>query len=254
MNDGNAIISQPYEVKITELRYGQPKTVDFRLLQDLDAVTVFVIYGNGNQRSMKIFLQKDSTVNKVAVQSEQFSQEVELGRIANYGLTLELFSGIENTFSLEVVNLPRDISHHFTNADGNVRLRQVKFTESSRTKNAKLRITLPDRAGTKIEMDEPIIFYALALPHNKRTELSSKTNHQWTEAELAELDIGYAKLELIPRGKGELVVRAPQLYHSILPDETVELTLDLANEGSRRLDHIEIVGGIVMYGIRLSRK
>ncbi len=240
MNDDNAIVSQPYEAKITELRYSQPQTIDFRLLQDLDAVTVFVIYGNGNQRSMKIFLQKDSSVNKVAVQSEQFSQEVELGKTANYGLTLELFSGIENTFSLEVVNLPSEISHYFSNADGNVRLRQVKFNESSRTKNAILKITLPDRTGAELAMDEPIVFYALAMPQNKLKDVSGKREHHWTEEELIALDIGYVRLELIPRGRGELIVRAPQLYRSILPDETVEMSLDLVNEGSRRLDHIEI--------------
>ncbi|MCP4633152.1 MAG: hypothetical protein GY855_09530 [candidate division Zixibacteria bacterium] len=247
LNDSNAIISQPYEAKITELRYGYPQTIDFKLLQDLDAVTVFIIYGNGNQRSMKILLQKDSSVNKVEIQSEQFSQEVVLGKIANYGLTLELFSGVENTFTLEVVNLPTDISHYFSNVDGNVRLRQVKFNESSRTKNAILRITLPDRASKQVKMDESIIFYALAIPDNKRADLSNKADHHWTEGELAELDIGYVKLELIPRGKGELIVHAPQLYHSILPDEVVEIALDLVNEGSRRLDHIEIKADPPLY-------
>ena len=47
----------------------------------------------------------------VAVQSEQFSQEVELGQTASFDLTLELFSGTDNTFSLEVVNLPQDLAH-----------------------------------------------------------------------------------------------------------------------------------------------
>ena len=77
LNEDNAIISQPYEAKIDELRFGEPRRIDFTMLQDVDAVTVFLVYANGNQRTMKIFLQKDSSVNRVLVQSEQFSQEVE---------------------------------------------------------------------------------------------------------------------------------------------------------------------------------
>lgn len=240
MNDDNAVVGQPYETKMSRLRYGEPQTVDFALLQDLDAVTVFIIYGNGNQRSMKIFLQKDASVNKVAIQSEQFSQEVELGKSAYYDLTLELFSGINNTFSLEIINLPREISRFFKSASGQVRLHQVKFTESSRTKNAVLQITLPDRSTGEVKMDKSIPFYVLALPNELKEQISDLHERNWTEKELKELDIGYTRLELIPRGKGELMVRAPQLYHSILADESVEMTIELINEGSRRLDHIEI--------------
>jgi len=240
MNDGNAIISDPYEIKISELRYGEPREIDFKLLQDLDAVTVFMIYSNGNQRSMKLFLQKDATVNKVAVQSEQFSQEVELGSSASYDLTLELFSGVNNTFTLEVVNLPEQISRQFRSESGQVRLRQIKFTESARTKDAVLQITLPDRSSGETPMDRPIPFYVLALPNDKSAEFKRHPNKNWTEEELKLLDIGYVKLELISRGVGELVVRAPQMYHTILPGEKAEMTIELINEGSRRLDHIEI--------------
>jgi len=240
MNDGNAIISEPYELKINELRYGEPREVDFKLLQDLDAVTVYMIYSNGNQRSMKIFLQKDATVNKVAVQSERFSQEVELGSSANYDLTLELFSGVNNTYTLEVVNLPEQIGRHFKNESGQVRLRQVKFTESARTKNAILQITLPDRSSGETPMDQSIPFYVLALPDDKNADFMKHADNDWTEEELQQLDIGYVQLELISRGVGELIVRAPQMYHTILPGETAEMTIELVNEGSRRLDHIEI--------------
>lgn len=240
MNDEGAIIGQPYEHKVNDLQFGKPQTVDFKLLQDLDAVTVFIIYGNGNQRSMKIFLQKDISGDKVAVQSEQFSQEVELGSSAFYDLTLELFSGTSNTFTLEVVNLPEQITRFFKNESGQVRLRQVKFNESSRTKNAVLQITLPDRSSGAISMDKSIPFYVLALPDDKLDEFGDVTSKQWTKEELDELDIGYVRLELITRGKGELNVRAPQLYHTIKAGETAEMTIEYVNEGSRRLDHLQI--------------
>jgi hypothetical protein len=240
LNESGATISQPYETKIAQLRYGEPTTVDFALLQDLDAVTVYLIYGNGTQRNMKIFLQKDASVNKVAVQSEQFSQEVELGASATFDLTLELFSGTDNTFSLEVVNLPRQISRFFKERDGQARLSQLKFTESTHTKRAALEIALPDRPSEEVTIDQPIGFYVLVIPRDKRPAFDSLENEVWTTATVASLDVGFARLELLPRGKGQLLVRAPQLYYAIRSHEQAEMTLDLVNEGSHRLDNIEV--------------
>ncbi|MFH1700460.1 MAG: NEW3 domain-containing protein [Candidatus Zixiibacteriota bacterium] len=240
LNDENAIISQPYEIKIPVLRYGEPVEIDFELLQDLDAVKVFIIYSNGSQREMKIFLQKDVTVNRVAVQSEQFSQEVELGSSAAFDLNLELYSSSENTFSLEVVNLPRQIGRVFKDRSGQARLSQVKFTQSSRSKQASLEITLPDRPTDEVKMDEPISFFVLVLPRDKMSEIPDLSTRQWTLEAINNLDIGFVRLELVPRGKGRLLVRAPQLYHAIMPDESVDMYIDVINEGSRHLDNIRI--------------
>lgn len=238
-NDQNAVISRPYEAKIPELRFGEPQTLDFALLQDLDEVTVGMIYGNGTQRSMKIFLQKDVSVNKVAIQSEQFSQEVELGKSASFDLTLELFSGAENTFSLDVVNLPPEISRFFKDASGGARLSQVRFTESTRSKTAALEVALPDRPTGPVVMDQPISFYVVAVPTDKALS-REEAGRVWTEAELDRLGLGYAKLELMPRGLGKLLVQSPQLYHAVTEGDTVTLAMDLINEGSRRLDNIEL--------------
>jgi len=240
LNNENAIISQPYELKIAELRYGQPRVMDFALLQDLDAITVNMIYGNGSQRSMKIFLQKDATANRVIVQSEQFSQEVELGKSATYNLTLELFSRMSNTFSLQVVNLPQQINRYYTDPANSARLSQFRFTESINTRRVALEVSLPDRPTDEVPMDRPVSFYVLVVPQERADEISAQAGRQWTPQEIEKLNVGYLRLELLPRGKGRLLVRAPQLFHSIKPDGTVEMTLDVVNEGTRRLDNIEV--------------
>ncbi len=240
LNDANAVISQPYETKIDQLRYGEPVSTDFTLLQDVDAVTVYMIYSNGSQRSMRIFLQKDAAGNKVAVGSEQFSQEVDLGKTASFDLTLELFSGTSNTFSLAVANLPTQISRVFKDPAGQVRLSQVKFTESTRTKRAALEITLPDRPNGDVVIDQPIPFYVVVMPPEKTAEVGDLSARQWTEGELSALNIGFVKLELLPRGKGKLLVRSNQLYHAIKDDQTVEMAVDLVNEGTHRLDNIVV--------------
>jgi len=239
LNDADAIISQPYEAKIAELKYGHPQELDFVLLEDLDAVNIFMIYSNGSQRSMKIYLQKDESVDKVAVQSEQFSQEIELGSDASFDLTLELYSGTSNTFSLLVANLPREINRYFSSPGSSVRLRQVKFTESAHTKVAALQVTLPDRPTADVTMDNPIPFFVVVIDKNKLAEWPDFESKTWTAEELDKLDVGYVRLELLPRGIGELIIRAPQLYYSIGKNEQVSMFLELENEGSHTLDNIE---------------
>jgi len=240
LNDENAIISQPYEQKINELSFGDPIVLDFGLLQDLDEVSVFMIYGNGNQRTMKIFLQKDESVDRVLVQSEQFSQEVDLGSSSSFDLSLELFSGSSNMFGLEVVNLPQQIGRFFKDPAGQVRLTQVKFTESSRSKKAALEVTLPDRPSDAIKLDQPISFYVLIVPPDQLDDVRARSNDTWTETQIEALNVGYVRLELVPRGRGELLVRIPQLFKSIEATEVAQATMELVNEGSHRLDNIEV--------------
>jgi hypothetical protein len=240
LNNDNAIISQPYEAKIVQLRYGRPEQLDFVMLQDLDAVTVSLIYANGTQRSMKIFLQKDASVNRVAVQSQQFSQEVELGTTASYDLTLELFSSVDNTFSLAVVNLPVQVNRYFQDPVSQARLSQFRFTETTNTRKASLQVSLPDRPTSEVVMDRPIPFYVLVIPRERAKDIGDVESRVWTQQEIEALNVGYVRLELVPRGQGKLLVRAPQLFHSIKADGVVGMNVDVVNEGTRRLDNVEV--------------
>ena len=238
-NDDGAIISSPYEVKLNTLHSGEPRTVEFELLQDLDEVTVNIIYGNGSSRSPKVFLEKDASANKVLIQSERFSQEVELGSNAIYGLGLELFSGLNDTYKLEVLNLPQSVTRYFSEQGASGRISQVKFTESKNNISASLDISLPDRPTDDVPMDQPISFYVIAVPIHQLDEVTPRRTETWTEAEIEALDAGYVRLEMIPRGVGELVIKAPQLFNEGDGENPVEFTFQVVNEGSRRLDNIE---------------
>lgn len=240
-DDDKSIVSTPYEAKIERLVYQKPAEVDFTLLKDLDSVTVNLTYGNGTKRDTKIALVKDEKVNKVIVQSEQFSQEALLGESANFDLTLELFSGQNDTFQLEVVNLPSELNRYFRDPQTDVRLSQFKFTEGNHTRKASLKVDLPDRPGAGIEMGKRIPFFVLVIPQKRMDEMNgSLHNRTWTAQQIEALDIGYVRLELVPRGVGELVVRAQQLYFSAFEGAPIEIALDLKNEGTRALDNIEI--------------
>ena len=239
-NADGAIISQPYEAKLEELRYGTPAKVDFALLQDVDSVTVQLAYGKSAQRSVKIFLQKDESVDRVVVQSEQFSQEIELGASATFDMTLELFSASNDTYKLEVVGLPDEIHRYFVEPASGARLSQFKFTESTRTRAAGLQVFLPDRDSKSVPVDRPIPFWVLVIPRAERAKLGDLDTKTWSEAEITELGVGAVRLELVPRGVGELRVKAPILYFQADPGMPVEVSLDLINEGTRRLDNIEL--------------
>ncbi len=238
-NDDGVIISQPYEAKLEELRYGAPAGLDFGLLQDLDFVTVQLAYGMSAQRSVKIFLQKDSTVDRVAVQSEQFSQEVELGASATFDLRLELFSGTTDTYKLAVVGLPKEIHRYFVEPASGARLSQFKFTESTQTRSAGLEVFLPDRDSEAVVINEPIPFWVLVVPRH-RVDRVPWSDEDWTEEKIEGLDVGAVRLELLPRGVGELRVKAPLLYFRAAPGTPVEVALDVINEGTRRLDNVEL--------------
>jgi hypothetical protein len=185
-----------------------------------------------------VFLQKDVTVDRVAVQSEQFAQEVELGSSASFDLTLELFSGVSDTFKLVAVNLPTQINRYFLDPTSQARLSQFRFRESSRTREAALRVSLPDRPGDEVTMDRAIPFYVLAVPHH-RDDLPP-LDRMLSAEEIEELGVGFVKLELVPRGVGRLLVRVPQLYYSIESGDAAEVSLELVNDGTRRLDNVEV--------------
>jgi uncharacterized membrane protein len=87
-------------------------------------------------------------------------------------------------------------------------------------------------------MDRPIPFYVLAVPRQRLDALS--LDGELSRAEIEALEVGYARLELVPRGVGKLLVRVPQLFFSIEPDDGAEVTLELVNDGTRRLDNVEV--------------
>jgi uncharacterized membrane protein len=89
-------------------------------------------------------------------------------------------------------------------------------------------------------MDRPIKFFVLVIPSERMGEFKDLQRRQWSEEEIGKLRIGYVKLELVPRGTGRLLVRAQQLYFSINSAGAVDMTIELVNEGSRRLDDVEI--------------
>lgn len=238
-NEDGAIISIPYEQKLNALKAGKPATVRFQLLQDVDALTVNLIFGNGSTRNPKVYLQKDATADRLLIQSDQFAQEVELDGNTKYGLNLELFSNSTSAYRLEVANLPGIVTSYFSDPATEARMSQIKFNESSNTRRADLEIYLPDRASDELRIDSAITFFVAAIPQTNQELARELRSGIWTESDLQELNIGYTRLEMIPRGTGELIVKAPQLYHNAKPGSVIQTEMILRNDGTQDLSNIE---------------
>jgi uncharacterized membrane protein len=104
---------------------------------------------------------------------------------------------------------------------------------------ASVQVTLPDRPTAAVPMDKPVEFYVAVVPHDMKLP-PHPSDRAWTKQEIAHLNVGYVRLELVPRGEGKLLVRAPQLYFAIRADGTVRMSVDVVNEGTRRLDNVEV--------------
>ncbi len=241
LNDNHAVVSQPYEAKIGMMKFNEPVTVDFVLLQDLDYVTVKDVYGDKSEER-KILLQMDESANRVLITPDQFSQEADLGSQANYTMTLALFSSRSDIYRLSVVNLPRQISWDFVDAQNsegrNTRLSQVKFSQDVNSRQLSLALYLPDRYdGTTFNVDQAVEFFVVAVPRNAEGQTFDDTK-KYSASDLDKMHVSYARLELVPRGVGKIVVQATNYYQEIRPGDKVTMNLTVLNDGTRPLDNI----------------
>jgi hypothetical protein len=237
---GETIISQPYEALIPVLRYNSPVTLDFGLLRDVDEVIVSVSFADRTIEK-KVYLQKDSSANIVSVVSSKFSQEADLGKTATYDLNLERFTADDNIFKLWIANLPRQINYEFIDPKTNAKLTQIKFTEGVTTQDLLLKLYLSERADKDVRIDTPLKFYVLVGNEEYGENLVESDNGLVIQPDLIqEMQVGWVQLELIPRGVGEIEVKALNLYHEIDPGEIVTMSIIVRNIGTRRLDNITI--------------
>jgi uncharacterized membrane protein len=174
----------------------------------------------------------------VAVSSSQFAQETDLGSSASYDLSLERFSSADDVYRFLVVNLPRQVSYDLIDADNNARLSQLKFNQGVNTRKLVLKAYLPDREDDQVKIDQPIDFYIIVLTDAQYNEIKDPANLKPQDIE--RLQAGKIKLELIPKGVGRIMVKAPSLYHEIKTGDSLRMKITVMNDGTRVLDNIKI--------------
>jgi hypothetical protein len=241
--NGGAIISQPYEARIPVLRFGEPVTLEFRLLRDVDAVTVSATYAS-QTTDRRVYLEKDASANIVTMQSSQFSQEGDLGGTVTYDLLLERFTSDASGVRLEVGGLPRDIRYEFRDPATGARLTQLRFPEGTTSVRLSLVLTLPYRDAGRFALDRPVAFHAFALDAEAARQFDAAARDSVTPDEAAVLQAGKVRLELIPRGAGQLELRAANFYQHIGRGDSVVLDLTVRNTGSRAVSSVRLTADV----------
>ena len=236
-NETKTIIGLPYEYRIPYIELGQTGTADFELLKDVEALTVSLNYNNRRDEK-NIYLKKGGSANVIDIAAMQFSQEADLSSIATYQLSLERFSTSDDIYRLVIINLPRQITYDFT--DGGSKISQIRFAQGVNTKKLSLQIYLPDRDDPQVVIDKPIHFKVLALTNEEFKKLEGKDLSTLSEADIKATVSGSEQLEMIPRGRGKIEVRANSLYHEITTGKEVLMDITVRNGGKRRLDNIKI--------------
>ena len=241
--NGGVIISSPYEARVPVLKFGEPVTLEFRLLKDVDAVTVSASYANQTS-DRRVLLEKDATANIVSVTSSQFSQEADLGSTATYDLALERFTSDLSGFRLEVGGLPREIHYEFKDPVSGARLTQLRFPEGTTSLHLALVLTLPLRSAGSFRQDRPIGFWAFALDQAAAAQYDRLARDSLGAAAAGAIQAGKVRLELIPRGVGELEIHAANLYREIARGDSVAMDLTLRNTGSRLVSDVKVTAEV----------
>ena len=236
-NESKTIIGSPYEYRIPFIELGKTGVADFELLKDAESLTVFLNYNNKKDEK-NIYLKKGGSSNVIDIAAMQFSQEADLSSSATFQLSLERFSTTDDIYRLVVINLPRQVTYDFT--DGGSKVSQIKFAQGANMKNLSLQVYLPDRDDEQVVIDKPIHFQVLALTNAEYNKLEGKDLSTISLADLKATISGEEQLEIIPRGRGKIEVRANSLYHEITTGKEVEMDITVRNGGRRRLDNIKV--------------
>ncbi|MDR0682577.1 MAG: hypothetical protein LBG15_12135 [Dysgonamonadaceae bacterium] len=236
-NESKTIIGSPYEFRIPFIELGKTGTADFELLKDAESLTVSLNYNNKKDEK-NIYLKKGGSSNVIDIAAMQFSQEVDLGSSASYQLSLERFSTSDDVYRLVIINLPRQITYDFS--DEGSKVSQIRFAQGVNVKKLTLQIYLPDRDDEQVVIDKPVHFQVLALTNAEYGKLEGKNLENITVADLKATVSGEEKMEIIPRGRGKIEVRANSLYHEITTGQEVSMDITVRNGGRRRLDNIKV--------------
>jgi len=232
------IIGSPYESRIPSIDLGNSSTVDFLLLRDVESIQVGLNYG-GKKDQKNIYLEKDASTALVDIVSSRFAQEADLGSSASFDLSLERFSNTDESYQLTVLGLPRQITYDFLDGETSARLSQMRFSQGENVRKLILKTYLPDRDDESFVIDQPISFYAIILTKEMYNKYENRL-HELNEQEIARLEGGKIRLELIPSGVGSIIVKAPSLYHEITTGDSVSMKIKIMNDGTRTIDNISI--------------
>lgn len=214
------MISQPYEYHLKKISLNEEKTIRFKLLKDMEAVTVASNYGDKYDEK-KIFLKRKSSRNILSVDSDIYAQEIESGQSAEYNLTLEYFGELRKKFAFDIEKLPKIYTFEFVKRSNNATVSNIFFSQKNPIQNFILKIRVPEKIEDNLILDKQIEF---------------DVNIVNEDGEIA----GSNSLELTPTGKASLLLEMNNLYFSAERGKNIEIfPIKIKNEGMKDITDID---------------
>jgi hypothetical protein len=234
-------IGKPFEIEIPALGYGKEYGGSFILQQEkVEFVDLQIEYLN-KVDTRTVYLEKQSGEDIPRVTSLQFAQEGNAGESVMFDLELERLAEDAATFALEVVGLPDYIRYRFE--EEGKQLSKVKFPERVATRKLDLRCYVPEELAQEF-LDQPIDFFAVVGNEEAVKKLAALAGEiapePITEKHIEDLKIGYEALQLIPRGRPEIQLAAPNLYFEIDPGEPLSVRIVVRNTGTVTLREVRL--------------
>jgi len=205
-----SIIAEPYEqqVSVTGI-HSTPLHLKFRLLRDVDELTVLVVSGTRREET-PILLQRSKSANALSMTASNYSQEGALGEKVDYALQIERFSPTIEDLDITVAGLPSDVTYECIDADTKARINRIRFAKDQNTRRIVLRVFVPEVAKADW-FQKTTTFHVQAITNGGAT--------------------GTTDLQLRPVGSPKLTISSDQLLVRTHPGETVRVPIAVENTG-----------------------
>jgi hypothetical protein len=241
ISTGTAIVGDPFQQIVRELRHGERKQLAFRLLnKDAESVTVSLEF-LGERKQYDVFLKMESRQDLPEVTSGQYSQIGRLGDTVTYTVSLKRLAKTEQAYALTVLGLPREIKARFRAAASEAMLTEVLFNEEITKQSLDLELSIPEKLDPNL-VDVRVPFAFLAMTVAERKKLAAlKRRHGGGEipAEaLAKIKAAKLQLTIIPRGVGRLEIVSPNLFTEVKQGEEIWIKFNVVNSGTLVLRNI----------------
>jgi hypothetical protein len=234
----SAIVGDPFQQIVPELKLGQEASLEYRLLErGADAVTISVEFLE-TSKGYTVFLKKEALQDLPTISSTQYAQQGELGSKIAYDLELERLAKTEQSFALVVLNLPPEITFAFLDPSSGARITQLKFTAEISRQNLRFEVSIPERLDQGL-VDSSIAFYIVVTKREEQRSIYDlKKRYEGGSIpaeEIARLKGNRAELILIPSGTGKLDVILGNSFKEVQQGEPVDFKFNLMNSGTLAL-------------------
>lgn len=232
------IVAEPYETLVPSLRLGERQALQFRLLEDYEAVVVSLRLPDTYAEDPYIVLRRESLQDLPTLSSAQSSQEGDLNSRVRYDLILERLAEEEKTFRLAVIDLPEEIAASFVDPATEAELTQVKFSDKLSRQQLELELQIPEKLSQHY-IDQTIEFYVFVVDQEGFQQLAqlkrSRGEQPLSPKELAALKGTRERFALIPRGTGRLELLVDDRFQELETSQAATFQVDLLNAGTLEL-------------------